>query len=120
MGKMISDEDLLCALFSCRSQTEAAKVLGVTKQTVSNRMKDPNFKKQLGEYRKQRLETVSTRLVYCAEKAANELESLLESKNESIRYAASSRILSFVSDYITQADILSRIEALEQEADHNT
>ena len=62
----VSDETILTALMTTTSKTDAAKVAGVSRQTVYNRLHDESFSRELerrrGEYAKavsQHLRTAS-------------------------------------------------------------
>jgi predicted transcriptional regulator len=114
VGKQISDDELMLALITSHSQTEAAEMLGVTKTTVSRRVNKPEFREMFAKYRKQKLDTVNTRLVNASEKAVDVLTDLLDSNNEISRYNASSRILSLSQDFISMQDIVERLDKLEQ------
>jgi hypothetical protein len=114
MAKKLNDEELLVALLTTKSQTEASKVLGVSKQTITRRVNEPEFKAKFSEYRKQMLDKVNTQLVNASTRAVDVLTDLLNSNNEMTRYNASSRILSLAQDYISMQDIIERLDALEQ------
>lgn len=113
MAKRIQDEELLVVLLTSKTQTEAARKLGVSKQTITRRVKDPEFKAIFSNYRKSILDSVNTKLVNSSQYAVDVLVSLMDSKNELTRYNASSRILSLAQDYISMQDIVERIDKLE-------
>ena len=119
LAKKLSDEDLLVALLTSKSQAEAAQKLGVSKQTVTRRVNVPAFKDKFLQYRKNILDNVNTQLVNGTQEAVNVLIDLLKSKNEITRYNASSRILSLVQDYLSMQDIIDRLDKLEQEQDED-
>jgi hypothetical protein len=89
-------------------------MLGVSKQTVSRRTSQPEFKEKLSLYRKQSLESTSAKLVKASQKAVEVLYNLLASKNEMTRYSAASRILTLANDCIDRVEIVSRLDKLEQ------
>jgi hypothetical protein len=113
MAKKINDDDLLLALLTTKSQTEAAEALGINKQTISRRVNKPEFKAKFTEFRKQMLDKVNTQLVNSSSKAVQVLVELMNSRNEMTRYNASSRILSLAQDYISMQDIVERLDRLE-------
>jgi intergrase/recombinase len=114
MAKKISDELLLSTLLTTSSQTEAAKILKINKQTVCRRASQPEFKEKLSQYRKQILENTSTKIINATLKAVDVLDSLLESKNEMTKYSAASRLLSLAGDYLDRCEIIARLDKLEQ------
>ena len=69
MARKIDETALLVALLTSKSQTEAAKKLGVSKQTVTRRLKDPAFMDKFTQYRKQILNNVNTQLVNSSQEA---------------------------------------------------
>lgn len=114
MARKLRNEDLLIACLTCKSQREIAKELGVTTATVNRRIHDPTFQKVFSEHRKKILDGTSTELVSNSQKAVEVLVKLLDSENELMRYNAASKILHLSQDYITQTDIIQRLDRLEQ------
>lgn len=114
MSRKISDEEILGALLSCRTQHEAAQKLNIQDMTISRRMKRPEFKKKLAERRQIIFEAVNNELIQASVEAATALRKLLESSNESIRFSTASRILSLAESYITMYDLQAKLEELEQ------
>lgn len=115
--KRIDDNEIIVAVLTSGSYTEAAKVLGVSKQTVSRRMKDEQLKSRVIEYRKSILDTVNMRLIEGASKAVDVLLQLLESESEITQYNAASRILGLTQDFIESADIIAQIDKLKAESE---
>lgn len=115
--KRIDDNEIIVAVLTSGSYTEAAKVLGVSKQTVSRRMKDEQLKNRVIEYRKSILDTVNMRLIEGASKAVDVLLQLLESESEITQYNAASRILGLTQDFIESADIIAQIDKLKAESE---
>lgn len=114
----IDDNELLVAVLSSGSYSEAARILGVTKQTVSRRMKDEELKSRVTEYRKSLLDAVNVQLMNGATKAVRVLISLLDSESEISRYNSASRILGLAQDFVEQADILNQIDMLKAEVEN--
>ena len=110
--RKISDDELVSVLLQSRTQREAARVLGLSENTISKRMRDNSFKKKLSERRRKIFDEVNSQLTA---EAAGVLRELLESTNETIRYSTASRILSLTESYLTATEIMSRLEALEQQ-----
>lgn len=112
---MVSDNEILVAVLSSRSYTEAAKTLGLSKQTVSRRMKDSELKSRVIALRKSVLDSVNMRLIDGSKQAVDVLINLLASENEMTRYNAASRILGLSQDFIESADIINELEQLKTE-----
>ena len=115
--KRIDDNEIIVAVLTSGSYAEAAKALGVSKQTISRRMKDEQLKNRVIEYRKNILDTVNMRLIDGASKAVDVLLQLLESESELTRYNSASRILGLTQDFIESADIIAQIDKLKAEAE---
>lgn len=115
--KRIDDNEIIVAVLTSGSYAEAARVLGVSKQTVSRRMKDEQLKNRVIEYRKNILDTVNMRLIEGASKAVDVLLQLLESESEITQYNAASRILGLTQDFIESADIIAQIDKLKAESE---
>lgn len=113
--KRTTDDELISALLQNKTQRQAAQFLGLSENTISRRMQNESFKLKLSERRKALFDAVNTQLVNAAGEAATALIKLLESQNESIRYSTACRILSLTESYLTATEILSRLEALEQQ-----
>lgn len=112
---MISDNEILVAVLSSRSYSEAAKSLGISKQTISRRMKDTELKSRVIELRKNVLDTINMRLIDGSKQAVEVLINLLNSDNELTRYNSASRILGLTQDFVESADIINELEQLKIE-----
>lgn len=113
--KKIYDEQIIQALLLNSTQKDTADSLGITPQTLSKRINRPEFKNKLALIRKQQIEIVNNRLVNASTQAVDNLVDLLNSDNEYSRYNASCKILNLAKDYISIEDILTRLEALEED-----
>lgn len=115
MGKKISDEAVLAALLSSPSATAAAKLLNVSKQTLTRRLKSPDLREKFEEIRRAAVDEAATRLSQTSAAAADTLIALLNSQNEMTRLTAASRILSISGSFIDRYDVLQRLDRLEEE-----
>ena len=115
MGKKISDEAVLAALLSSPSATAAAKLLNVSKQTLTRRLKSPDLREKFEEIRRAAVDEAATRLSQTSAAAADTLIALLNSQNEMTRLTAASRILSISGSFIDRYDVLQRLGRLEEE-----
>lgn len=114
MARKISDEDLALAILTTHSQAEASQMLGCTVQTVCKRTKNTEFQALFQKYRKSVFDKISNQFVSNSQQAVDVLVNLLDSPNENTRYNSASRILSLAQDFVTTADILERLDRLEQ------
>lgn len=109
----ISDEAILILLLQGYSQRQISAELKATPTTISRRIKKPEFKNLLSEYRQRILDNTATLLTSNSEKAANTLIRLLDSDNELTKYNAASKILSYAENWITLNDLQQRLDTLE-------
>ena len=115
MSKRIDDSELLVAILQSGSYSEAARTLGISKQTISRRMKDSELKSRIIELRKGVLDSLNTRLLEASSQAIDVLIRLMNSENEQTQYNSASRILGLTQDFIESADIINELEQLKIE-----
>lgn len=115
LGVKITDEQIIQTILSTSSQTEAAKVLNITRATLNRRLQKPELKTKIAKYRRDILDKTSTKLLQANVLATDKLTSLLNSDSELTVYNACSKILQLSRDYVVAADISARLDKLEQE-----
>ena len=117
MKKQVSDEELIVALLTCSSKSEAAELLGISKQTISNRLKKEDFRKQLNSARTDILKATSQSLINASSKAAQYLVELLDNPNENTAYRLDSAktFLRLSKDFWAFDELQERVEKLEDE-----
>lgn len=115
MGVKITDEQIIQTILSTSSQTEAAKVLNITRATLNRRLQKPELKTKIAKYRRDILDKTSDKLLQSNVLATDKLTSLLNSDSELTVYNACSKILQLSRDYVVAADISARLDKLEQE-----
>ena len=113
----LDDNEILCAVLQSSSYADAAKLLGVSKQTISRRMKDEQLKSRVIEIRKDLLDAINMKLIEGATKAVDVLISLMDSENEISQYNSASRILGLTQDIIETQDLINQIDKLKAEAE---
>lgn len=109
----VADNDLLQALLLSPSAAEAAKALGISRQSVCKRLKNPILREKFSNLRRQALESSATVLSQNSTAAAERLAELLRSPNEQIALAAATRIIKLSAVSLEQLDILERLDNLE-------
>ena len=114
MGKHITDEELLNAVMITTTQKEASALLGVSEQTVCNRIQKDSFKTLLNAYRRDLFDITSNRIVSSSMRALETLLELLDSDSEMVRYNTATKILSLGQQYVASQDILKRIDNVER------
>lgn len=113
MARKLTTDEIVLALLSNTTQKAAAEKLGITVQTLCNKVKSKSIQRKLQEVRKMQVQTVSNQLVASSSTAMENLIEMLNSENEYSRYNASLKILSLAEKYIKMEDILTRLDELE-------
>jgi hypothetical protein len=103
------------ALAHGASVEAAAKAAGISRATVYRRLKEPAFRKQVDDARAEIVSRAVARLSSTSVEAADALRRLLYSDMDFARLAAARAILELGAKLREQHDLLSRIEALEEQ-----
>ncbi len=109
----VTDDDLIQTLLTSSSAAEAAKALGISRQSVCKRLKNPILREKFSNLRRQALESSATVLSQNSTAAAERLAELSKSANEQIALAAATRILQLSAAAVDRIDILERLDNLE-------
>lgn len=110
------DEQILSALLSCGSISEAEKISGVSRTTIYNRLADDEFKSEYDHRRKEALNEACAALQATLTKAVDTIKGIMqdESTAPQVRLNASALILQNCLKYTEQAEILSRLDEIEK------
>ena len=111
----LTDEQLILAIITTKTHSEAAKQLQITPQTLCSRIKQPSFKKKFEVFQRQRFEENAARLITTSQKAVDKLESLLDSENELTQYSAAKTLLQYGNETYSLYQIEKRLTALEDQ-----
>jgi len=116
--KRRSDEEIIAALIAQGSIKEAAAELGCTARTIYERMKKPDFKALYERAKGDLLKTVTARLQGSACKAVSVLEEIMGDPETApqTRANCAASILQYTARYTETADIIERLEAIEEQA----
>lgn len=110
----IDNETLLAKLLSGQSQADIARELGMSKQAVCERVNKPEFQSMLHDYRKKVLDSAYADLTANIRKAVDTLCGLMDSKNEFVRYSASTKIIQTAMDFAIAQDLMKDIADLKE------
>ena len=115
-----NDEIVLSALISAGSVRTAAKIANVSESTIRTRLNDPDFRERYEQAKKAILTEACDALSSCLTRAIDTLREVIEdTKNApTVRVSAASEILRHGLRYIEVANILTRLDALEQRTNH--
>lgn len=115
--KKISDEKIIQALLEHETQAAAAKALGITPQTIVNRMKKPSFVAKYHNTQNEILRSVTRKLANASGKSADLLIKTLEDEEAPIvlRLNLAKDILRMSRDFITIDELQRRLSQLEYE-----
>ena len=115
--KKTSDELIIAALCKCGSIIEAAKALGVSKNTVANRMNDDAFKTRYEEAKQNILSEAVDSMKLRTAKAINTLTEIMEDKSNpaTVRVSAADSMLRHTLRYVEIVDIVAEINKLKEQ-----
>ena len=115
----MSDETIIASLLSKPTVSEAAKSLGITPQTIYNKMRDDRFRQQYAEARKLMLDENCYKLQGYVSEAIETLARICSNDLEKaqIRINAADAVMRHCYRLTELCDILGRLEALEKVVD---
>jgi molybdenum-dependent DNA-binding transcriptional regulator ModE len=109
------DAKLLLALASGASIRKAATAAGVSEATVTRRLEDPAFRRQLNLIRTQMVDRAVGRLAATMAVASTTLRRLLKAKSETVRLGAARAVLEMHVRLKEAGEVEERLAALEQQ-----
>lgn len=117
MQKMrVTDNALISALLTCPTIKQASDEVGLSEQAVYSRLRKVDFREKLQSARNNQFQVISSKLEDANFKALNTLVSILDDSEVSagIKVRASQTLLDLSLRNREQADILTRIQNLEE------
>lgn len=116
-GQRISDERMILAILSNKDILTASKTLGISVQSIYNRLRKPEFRQRLQQERQGKFEVANSKLTDSMGKAISVLVEILEDANVSagVRIRASQILLDITLKVTEQADIVQRLDSLEEQ-----
>jgi hypothetical protein len=118
----VTDNQLISALLSCPTIKLASESVGLSEQSVYSRLRKPDFREKLQNARTTQFQVISSKLEDANFKALDTLINILDDSEVSagIKVRASQTLLDLSLKNREQADIISRIENLEQMLDEQS
>ena len=112
----ITDSALISALLTCPTIKQASDEVGLSEQAVYSRLRKVDFREKLQSARNDQFQVISSKLEDANFKALNTLVSILDDSKVSagIKVRASQTLLDLSLRNREQADILTRIQNLEE------
>lgn len=110
------DEILLAALAAGHSNPEAGKIAGLSAKTVQRRLRDPLFRAELDDLKREIVQQTAASLSTAATSAVATLEMLMASRDEWVQLRAAKEILDVSIRYREALELPERIAALEERA----
>src|SRR5262249_16831643 len=104
----------IAALLTEPTITAAAQTAGISEKTLRTWLKKPEFSRAFREWRRQLVETAVARVQQLTTEAVDALRELLRGRNETVRLGAAKAVLDYAREGIQSADVLQRLEDLEQ------
>lgn len=116
MAKTVSNEKLLETLLVYGNAERAARALGVTRNCIYKRLQDDAFRAQYTTAQSAVISAVSLEMTAILSDAVGALHDVVtdDIATDSARISASNALLTHCNRYIETANILRRLDALEQ------
>lgn len=115
--KKVTDEVIIRALLENETQAAAAKSIGITPQTIINRMKKPSFVQKYHDTQNEILRATTRKLSNACGKSAELMINTLKDEDMPIvlRLNIAKDILRMSRDFITVDELQRRLSQLEYE-----
>ncbi len=112
----VTDNQLISALLSSATIKQASDTVGLSEQSVYSRLRKPDFREKLQVARDNQFQVISNKLEDANFKALDTLINILDDKEVSagIKVRASQTLLDLSLKNREQADIITRIQNLEE------
>ena len=116
MSRIITDEELLTAVLSNPTYAEAARQLGISKNTVTRRLQDETLHSRLIEMRKEILSVLNQYMVAKGQEAIDEIYSIMKSsESDSVRLSAANSFISHMRNLIENESVMDEIRKMQIE-----
>lgn len=111
-----NDERIIAAILSTSSVQDAADMAGISPRTISNRLKEPDFKKKLDEARRELWKGYAKSLQSSVGKAIQTTVEIMENPEApaQVRLNAAESIIRNSLRLNEQTDFSERLEAIEK------
>ena len=112
----VTDSALISALLTCPTIKLASESVGLSEQAVYSRLRKPDFREKLQNARNDQFQVISSKLEDANFRALDTLINILDDKEVSagVKVRASQTLLDLSLKNREQADIISRIQSLEE------
>ena len=116
-GQRISDEKMIFAILSNKDLLTASKTLGISVQSIYNRLRKPEFRQRLQQERQGKFEVANSKLTDSMGKALSTLVEILEDTNISagVRIRSAQILLDITLKVTEEANIIQRLDSLEEQ-----
>lgn len=116
----VSDEILIAALIKYGSHQKAAAELGISMNTITNRLKNDSFRQQYEEVKAQLLQEAVDSMKVQLNGAVGTLSEVMNDKNNpaTVRVSAADSLLRHALRYVETAEIEKRLQQLERESEN--
>ena len=112
----VTDNQLISALLSCPTIKLASDEVGLSEQSIYSRLRKPDFREKLQNARNDQFQVISNKLENANFKALDTLLKILDDETVSagVKVRASQTLLDLSLKNREQADIIARIQILEE------
>jgi predicted transcriptional regulator len=118
LARKVTDEQIIQALLECDTQQASAKKLGITPQTIVNRMKNAEFIAKYNNAQNEILRGTTRKLSNASGKSADLLIKTMNDKNVNllVRISIAKDILRLGRDFVCIDELQRRISEIEYNA----
>lgn len=115
------DERIMVALLSCGSIADAGQMSGVSRTAIYKRLSNADFKSEYDRRRAGVLSEACNALQSTLTEATRTIREIMTNEENApqIRLNAAALILQNCLKYVEQIDIISRLEKLEEQEEHD-
>lgn len=116
-AQKISDEKMILAILSNKDLLTASKTLGISVQSIYNRLRKPEFRQRLQQERQGKFDVANSKLTDKMSAAIETLSDVMQDVNISARtrIRAAQILLDITLKVTEQADIIQRLDSLEEQ-----
>lgn len=113
-GRAAGEELLVAALAAGAGVVEASRRSGLSRRTVSRRLADPEFRREVQEARSRTVDAALGRITESLSAAADALQALLASSSDAIRLGAARAIFEVCGKMRDSVEFEARLAVLEE------
>lgn len=112
-----TDDALVVALAGGASYRDAAKAAGSSERTIRRRMKSPEFRQRLAEFRSESFEQATARFAHSLTAAQTRLDQLVQDPNPMVALGAVRATFEYALRFRDQTDLAAEVQKIREDLD---